>query len=341
MTNYILRNENAIYYECGYSSDNAVYLRLGGEAWLVTDSRYTVEAKEQARGVEVIEATDLFKAVRGLLRGVRSLSVAYDPKEWSVEAFGKLEAKLPHVRFRPVPDFSHRKRIVKRPEEIELLAEAARRGREGFETFAARVRDEGIGERERRLHYEMKAAMSHYGDYDLSFDPIVAIDANAAKPHALPTDKHLKKGDLLLVDAGLKYRRYCSDRTRTAFVDENFHFGIEQRFASPKVQKAYDLVRKAHDTAIEKARAGMTGAQIDRLAREVIEEGGMGEAFVHSTGHGVGLDIHEMPYISARGRTVIEEGMVFTIEPGVYFPGEFGIRIEDMVVVRDGRLEVL
>ncbi|HID69573.1 MAG TPA: M24 family metallopeptidase, partial [Desulfobacterales bacterium] len=108
-----------------------------------------------------------------------------------------------------------------------------------------------------------------------------------------------------------------------------------------KVQKAYDLVRKAHDTAIEKARSGMTGSQIDRLAREVIENGGMGDYFVHSTGHGVGLDIHEMPYISSRSQTVVEDGMVFTIEPGIYIPGEFGIRIEDMVVMQRGRVEVL
>ncbi|WP_456450852.1 M24 family metallopeptidase [Hydrogenimonas sp.] len=337
----ILRDENAIYYECGYSSDNALYLRLGSEAWLITDSRYTVEAREAARDAEVVEASDLLKAARSLLRSRAVKRVVYDPKDWSVAAMRGLETKLPHIRFAPVPDLSHRKRMIKRDDEIALLKRAAELGREGFDTFARYLETGGLGSREKRLHFEAEAAMSHRGEYALSFDPIVAINANAAKPHALPTDLTLKKGDLLLVDAGLRYRRYCSDRTRTAFVGESVHFGDAQRFASPRIQKAYDLVRKAHDTAIARARAGMTGAQIDRLAREVIEKGGMGEAFVHSTGHGVGLDIHEMPYISKRGTTVVEDGMVFTIEPGVYFPGEFGIRIEDMVVMRNGRAEVL
>ncbi|BDY12535.1 aminopeptidase P family protein [Hydrogenimonas cancrithermarum] len=341
MMNYILRDENAIYYECGYSSDNAVFLSLGSEKWLITDSRYTVEAKEQVRNAEVIEASDLLKATRSLLRSHRVMRLVFDPKDWTVQGLEGLKRKLPHTHFAPQPDFSHQKRIVKSEEEIALLKKAAELGREGFDAFANYLNLSGCERREKRLHFEAKAALSHYGEYDLSFDPIVAINANAAKPHALPTDVVLKEGDLLLVDAGLKYRRYCSDRTRTVHVKEGMTFGDDQKFASQKIQKAYDLVRKAHDMAIEKARSGMTGAQIDRLAREVIEKGGMAEYFVHSTGHGVGLDIHEMPYISARGKTIVEDGMVFTIEPGIYIPGEFGIRIEDMVLMRSGRAEIL
>jgi Xaa-Pro aminopeptidase len=124
-------------------------------------------------------------------------------------------------------------------------------------------------------------------------------------------------------------------------VGETFAFDMAQHFGRKQVQKAYDLVRKAHDTAIAKGRAGMSGREIDALARSVIEAGGMGEYFVHSTGHGVGLDIHEMPYISSRSRTRIGDGMVFTVEPGIYIPGEFGIRIEDTVVMLHGRAEIL
>ncbi len=339
--NYILRDENALYYECGYSSDNAVFLSLGSEKWFITDSRYTIEAKESVKGAEVVEASDLTAALRRLIRQGGGTRIFFDPKEWSEFELNRLRSRLPSVRFKPKADLSHRKRIVKSPEEIELLKRAAELGREGFDRFAEYLNLSGLDRREKRLHFEAKGAMSDYGEYDLSFDPIVAIGANAAKPHALPTDVVLKGGDLLLVDAGIKYRRYCSDRTRTIFVKEGMAFKEEQSFASSKIQKAYDLVRKAHDRAIESARAGMTGAQIDRLAREVIENGGMGEYFVHSTGHGVGLDIHEMPYISARSDTVVEDGMVFTIEPGIYVPGEFGIRIEDMVVILDGRAEIL
>ncbi len=339
--NYILQNENAIYYECGYSSDNAFLLSLGSEKWFITDSRYTLEAKEKVKGAEVVENSDLFKAVRNILRRSSVKTLVFDPKEWTVRALESLKKSLPYIHFSQKPDFSHKKRMIKRDDEIALLKRAVDLGHEGFDKFADYLNRSGLGVAEKRLHFEAKASLSHMGEYDLSFDPIVAINANAAKPHALPTDLMLKSGDLLLVDAGLKYERYCSDRTRTVFVGSNISFDIDQKFTSSKIQKAYDLVRKAHDKAIEKARSGMTGAQIDRLAREIIDSGGMGEYFVHSTGHGVGLDIHEMPYISVRSQTVIEDGMVFTIEPGIYIPGEFGIRIEDMVVMQKGRVEIL
>jgi len=339
--NYILRDENAIYYECGYSSDNALFLCLGSEKWLITDSRYTTEAKEQIKGAEVVESSDLLKAARTLLRSRNAMKVIFDPKDWSAFGLEELKKRLSHLYFLPKPDFSHKKRMIKSSEEIALLKRAVELGSEGFDKFAEYINHYGLGNKEKRLYFEAKASLSHKGEYDLSFDPIVAINGNAAKPHAKPSDIELNREDLLLVDAGLKYKRYCSDRTRTVFVGDSIDFDISQNFSSQKIQKAYDLVKKAHETAIKKARSGMTGTQIDRLAREVIERGGMGDYFVHSTGHGVGLEIHEMPYISAHSQTVVEDGMVFTIEPGVYLPGEFGIRIEDMVVMREGKVEVL
>jgi len=184
--------------------------------------------------------------------------------------------------------------------------------------------------------------MSQLGKYDLSFDPIVAINKNAAKPHALPTNKKLKLNDLILVDAGVKYKRYCSDRTCTAVANfEKFNFKREQNFKDKKHQKIYDIVYKAQLNAIEKARVGMKASQIDKLTRDIIEKTGYGKYFVHSTGHGVGLDIHEFPNINSRSDVIIEDNMVFTIEPGIYLPNEFGIRIEDSVVMKNGRAEIL
>jgi Xaa-Pro aminopeptidase len=118
-------------------------------------------------------------------------------------------------------------------------------------------------------------------------------------------------------------------------------FDTHQRFKSKKIQKAYDTVLKAHDKAIKKARSGMSAKEIDAIARGVIDKAGFGKYFVHSTGHGVGLDIHEMPYISTKSDTIIQDGMVYTIEPGIYIEGEFGIRIEDMVVMQNGKAVVL
>jgi Xaa-Pro aminopeptidase len=338
--NYMLKNENAIYYECGYSCDNALYLRLGKEAYFITDGRYTIDAKAHVKGAEVVIDRDLYTRVAKILTRAKVKKMIFDPKEWSVAGFETVTSKT-KVRFVPQPDFSHKKRMVKSDAELKIIAKAAKLGRKAFKAFALRLNEEGFGQDEYALTYMAKGALGNYGKYDLSFDPIVAVNANAAKPHATPTKKRLKKGDLLLVDAGLKYKRYCSDRTRTVYADEGFSFGIKQRFGKKKIQKAYDTVRKAHDRAIDKARSGMKAREVDALTRDLIEKAGFGKYYVHSTGHGVGLDIHEMPYIASKSDTIIEDGMVFTIEPGIYIPGEFGIRIEDMVAMVGSKAKVL
>ncbi len=184
--------------------------------------------------------------------------------------------------------------------------------------------------------------MSQSGKLNISFEPIIAINENAAKPHALPTKKKLKLNDLLLVDAGIKYKRYCSDRTCTSAVDfENFSFKREQKFKNNKHQKIYDIVLKAQLNCIEKARVGMKASEVDKLTRDVIEKSGYGKYFIHSTGHGVGLDIHEFPVINSKSDVIIKENMVFTIEPGIYLPNEFGVRIEDTIVMQNGKAVII
>jgi len=338
--NLILRDESALYYTCGYSCDNAILLRLGRDAWFFTDGRYAIEAKAQVRGAEVVIVPDIVASAARRLKKSGVKRCTYDPKEWDCHRFGRLDPRN-KIRWVAKPDYSHKQRIIKSPEEIELLRKASRQGANAFEKIAKAFSREGFGRDERALHFLAERILRKEGKRALSFDPIVAVGPNAAKPHAQPTDRTLHKGDLLLLDAGVKYRRYCSDRTRTVRAVRSFDFGIEQRFKSRKIQRAYDTVLKAHDRAIAKARSGMKAREIDALARELIEKAGFGEYFVHSTGHGVGLDIHEMPYISTRSKTRIEDGMVFTVEPGIYIPGEFGIRIEDTVAMIRGRAEVL
>ncbi|SFV61985.1 Aminopeptidase YpdF (MP-, MA-, MS-, AP-, NP-specific) [hydrothermal vent metagenome] len=338
--NYIVKDENAIYYECGYSSDNALFLKLGSEAFFITDSRYAIEAQESVDNATVIIDSDLYGKANELIKKSTIKKLTIDPKEWSIFHFSLLSKSL-KIKFKKVPDFSHKKRIIKSSQELILLKKAVKLGAKAFDDFANSIHKNGFKKDEHYLTYSAKNNLSHKGKYSLSFDPIIAINGNASKPHALPTDTKLKKNDLLLVDAGLKYKRYSSDRTRTVSASDNFEFIIEQKFKKKKIQKAYDLVLKAHDNAIEKARSGMKAKKIDALTRDIIEKGGMGKYYVHSTGHGVGLDIHEMPYISTKSDTVVEDGMVYTIEPGIYIPNEFGIRIEDMVTMVDGRVVVL
>jgi len=338
--NYMLKDENAIYYECGYSCDNALYLSLGSEAFFITDSRYTIDATEYVQGATVVISRDLYAEAVSLLKKSKVKKVIFDPKEWTVAGFERISSHS-KVMFKQELDFSHKKRIIKSDEELKILAKAAKLGAKAFKALAKEFNANGIGENEYTLTHKAKGFLGDFGKYELSFDPIVAIDENAAKPHAMPTSSILSLGDLLLVDAGLKYKRYCSDRTRTICVNDNFKFNTKPNFSSKKIQKAYDTVLKAHDNAIVKARSGMKAKKVDALTRDVITKAGFGEYYVHSTGHGVGLDIHEMPYISTRSDTIIKDGMVYTIEPGIYIPGEFGIRIEDMVAMVDGKAILL
>jgi Xaa-Pro aminopeptidase len=338
--NYILKDENALYYECGYSCDNALFLSLGDEKFFLTDSRYQQEATETIKDATVIIERDLYKKANKIIKKSKIKKLNYDPKEWSIFAFEQITNGL-DIKLKAKPDFSHRKRIIKSHQEIELLRKAVRLGAKSFDEFAKMINRYGFGKDEYELTYMAKTALSKYGKRELSFEPIVAVNANASKPHALPTNKTLTKNDLLLVDAGLKYKRYCSDRTRTVSTIEGFGFSNKQKFKSKKIQKAYDIVLKAHDNAISKARSGMKAKEVDALTRDIIEKAGFGKYYIHSTGHGVGLDIHEMPYISTKSNTIIEDMMVFTIEPGIYIPNDFGIRIEDMVAMINGKIELL
>jgi len=338
--NYMLKDENAIYYECGYSCDNALYLRLGSEAFFITDSRYTLDAKENVKEAHVIINGDLYGEAVRLLQKAKVKKVIFDPKEWSVAGFEMVSSES-QIHFKPEPDFSHKKRIIKSDEELKILSKAAKLGAKAFKKLAKEFSKNGFSNDEYTLTHVAKGILGNFGRYELSFDPIVATNANAAKPHAMPTSSKLNRGDLLLVDAGLKYKRYCSDRTRTVYTDDDFRFNTKPKFTSKKIQKAYDTVLKAHDNAIAKARSGMKAKKVDALTRDIITKAGFGEYYVHSTGHGVGLDIHEMPYISTKSDTIIEDGMVYTIEPGIYIPNEFGIRIEDMVAMIDGKAVVL
>ena len=340
--NYILQDENAQYYECGFSCDHAIFLKLGSEAFFITDARYTTEASEVIKNATVLEGDrrDLLKTARLLIRKSGINALMYNPSEWNIEAFERLSQKL-RINLQKRANFSQQKRMIKRADELDTLREAARLGKEAFYRFGEFLKDSGAGMSEMRAHFEAEAIFKKEGFLGLSFSPIVALGENAAKPHALPTAKTLHQGELVLLDAGVKYERYCSDRTRTSYFDEHFGFEKAQRFRDSLQQKVYDTVLKAQEAAIKAVKVGVKAKEIDKAARDVIDKAGYGSYFIHSTGHGVGLDIHELPVIGARSETIIEENMVFTIEPGIYLPEQFGVRIEDTIIVRNDGAEVI
>jgi len=327
---FILQNENSIYYECGYSCDNVIFLSLGSESFFITDTRYELEAKFFVQNSQVVISNDIIKSAKKILTKNNIKSITIDPYDFSLAQF-KLLSKKMDIKFIQEANFSKRKRIIKTNNEIKLIKKAMSLGRDGFTKFNKFIKNSNKLYDEKYLNFKAISCMSNYGKYDLSFDPIVAVDQNSARPHALPTkDKYDKKTNLLLMDAGIKYKRYCSDRTVT-------YINKKDKFQ----QKIYDIVSKAQQTAIKKAKAGMKASKVDAIARQIIDKKGYGKYFVHSTGHGVGLDIHEYPNISSKNDVILEENMVFTIEPGIYLPNRFGIRIEDTVAIQNGKAEIL
>jgi len=265
----------------------------------------------------------------------------FNPSEWSLYSYEEFSKDIDSVELKRVANFSQQKRIIKSDEELDILRTAASLGAKAFDNFALFLNKSGLHVSEQRLHYEAESILKNYGELGLSFSPILGVNKNAAKCHALPLLDTLDKGDLILFDAGVKYKRYCSDRTRTAEFDQNLNFGKAQKFSDIKRQKIYDIVLESQEAGIKKARAGVKACEVDKACRDVIASYGYEDYFIHSTGHGIGLDIHELPVISSKSETVLEEGMVLTIEPGIYLPEEFGVRIEDSVVVTANEAEVL
>ena len=343
MKNFLLQNENAIYYECGYSCDNCIYLSLGSQRFFLTDARYEIDARNHLKkGCELFVTNDLVAKCIEILQKSNIKKINFDPNDFSLSSYLNLTKKL-NIKFIKTPNFSKLKRIIKTDDEIKLIKKAMTLGRSGFEKFQDYLKKDGKGKSEKYLAYMAQTFLSNYGKYDLSFEAIIAINENAAKPHALPSSKKYKDDSLLLFDGGIKYKRYCSDRTVTFGNDLSVISNTQrtQKFKNKKHQKIYDIVLKAQETTIKKARVGMKASQIDKIGRDIITKEGYGKYFVHSTGHGVGLDIHEYPNISAKSDFIIEENMVYTIEPGIYLQDEFGVRIEDTVVMRSQKAEVL
>lgn len=336
---FFTTNESAMFYECGFSCDNAIYFNAGRcEAFFITDSRYSLEAKEKAtKNTQIIESKDLIKDFIKLAKNVKN--IIYDNAQISVEFFGRIK----NLSLKAKPNFHQIKRIIKNDNEIALIVKSQKLNKKAFKQFAKFLAKNGKNLSEKKMHFIAKQYLENNGTQSLSFNPIVALNENAAKPHALPCKNTLQKNDLLLFDAGVKYKNYCSDMTRTAFwmqKSKTFSFDKAQKFPL-KIQKIYDIVLGAQECAINNAKSGMKAKEIDFLARDFIDKKGFGKFFSHSLGHGIGLDAHELPRISYKSEEIIEDGMVFSIEPGIYLPNEFGIRIEDLVVMKNGRAEVL
>ncbi len=302
---------------------------------LFTDGRYTVQAREQVKTARVvIAAASALREACAFLEDSQADRAAFDPEHTTVTALSVMRSAIKNARlrknfFQPLdaPLLSNL-RLIKDEDELGILERAALSGCALFEELLPKIRS---GVSEASIAAQLEFAARNAGAEAMSFETIVASGKRSALPHGHASTALLPRNGFVTLDFGIILDGYCSDMTRTVFVGKPSR---RQRFA-------YDSVLEAQQAAVEAVRPDVTCAEVDEAARSILRKAGLADYFTHSTGHGVGLEIHEIPRIAAGQTTRLQPGMVITIEPGIYIAGEFGIRIEDMVAVTDRNGKVL
>jgi Xaa-Pro aminopeptidase len=305
----------------GFSGSSARLLITREKSWLFTDFRYREQAAEEVVVAETVIAADGFAAELGSGRYALGETVALqsDHVTWH-EATRLVEQMVGHQRVIPVDSFFDEFRMVKNAIELMKMRRAAEISELAFEAVLPMISPSVT---ELDIAAEISYQHKKLGAEKDSFDPIVAGGARSAMPHATPSTARFKSGELIVIDIGCIYEGYASDQTRTVALG---HVSAEAR-------KVYRIVQEAQALGIASARCGMSGKELDAHVRDFIAAHGYGDEFGHGLGHGVGLEVHEEPRISPKGECVLQENMLFTIEPGIYLPGKFGVRIEDTVVM--------
>jgi Xaa-Pro aminopeptidase len=321
-------------YLTGFTGSAAMVLVAPEEIVFVTDGRYAEQAAEQLAAAGVPARTEVRvsqvaqrDAMSDAARGYHRLGLEAHGVTWAQQRAFATEW-FPDAVLVPTEHLVEELRRVKEPAEVARIHAACAIADEALASVAPRLADRPP-EREVALWLELETR--DRGASGTSFDPIVASGPNGAKPHVRPTDRQIEPGEPVVIDFGCVVDGYCSDMTRTLSVGD----------PGPEARRVYEVVREAQQTGRHAVRAGADCARVDKACRDVIDAAGWGDAFVHGTGHGVGLEIHEAPRVAATARDTLARGYVVTVEPGVYLPGVGGVRIEDTVVVTDDGADVL
>ncbi len=324
----LVTNLENVRYLTGFTGTNATLVVGDETAALLTDFRYIEQATDQAPGYTVVDGGSEPRAkLIELFDG--AAAIGFDDAEMRVKQHAALSDELSEPsKLVPAAGIVERLRAVKDEHEIDAIARASSIA----DSIYATLSEEGlVGRSERDIAWRIEELAHERGASGLSFPPIVAAGPHGALPHAEPRDAVIEAGVLVVLDLGVIHGGYCSDCTRT--------------FATGPLpdhqREAYELVLEAQLLALEATLVGADCKGVDAVARDAITAGGRGEQFGHSLGHGVGVEVHELPTLSSRSEGALEAGNVVTIEPGVYVEGDFGVRIEDLVVVREDGPRVL
>ena len=286
-----------------------------------TDSRYIESAQNGIQGFEVIEMdrqNPYSKLLNQAIADFGVTALGYEENYLTVAEFKRYEEML-NAKLVPMNKAIAGFRSVKEEYELERMRKAQQITDKAFSKVLSRIH---VGMTEKELAAELIYCLLKNGGEGLSFDPIVVSGPNTSLPHGVPGDRRLKEGDFITMDFGVLYQGYCSDMTRT----------VALGYATGEMRKVYDTVLKAQLAGIAASKAGITGKEVDAAARQVITDAGYGDYFGHAYGHSLGLEVHGLPSCSPASETVMEVNTVCAAEPGIYLPGKFGVRIEDLVI---------
>jgi Xaa-Pro aminopeptidase len=329
----LLSQPENLRYLSGFTGSSGWLLISEQNAILATDFRYVEQAKGESPDFEIIQTKqELHDWLPGLVSDLGWHKLGFEANFISYDGYHKLseaiKTKQVNLELIPTTGIVEQLRSIKEPEELEFITKAVELADAAFGQAKAIIRP-GITEKE--IAWEIEKFLRQKGSEGIPFEIIVASGPNSALPHARPTEKTIRSGEPVLIDMGARISGYCSDLSRTLFLGR----------ANKTFQEIYNIVLKAQTTAMEGIESAMDASQADRLARSVVEQAGYGDAFGHGLGHGVGLAVHEFPRLGLSSSDSLANGMVFTIEPGIYFAGQGGVRIEDMVVLENGKAKVL
>lgn len=327
----LITDEKNQRYATGFAFTDGAVIVTKNNAYLITDSRY-VEAAEKAvsERVQVIlfgQDKRLIPCIQEILQNEKIEKLGAEEQKLSYQEYLSYQKTL-ELDLIPAQAVFLELRASKTEDELEYMRAAQKISERALEDVLGIIRP-GISERE--IAAELNYRMMKYGAEGNSFDTISITGTKTSMPHGVPGDELVKDGDFVTMDFGCLKGGYCSDMTRTVAVGH----------VTDEMKKIYEIVLEAQLTGIENARAGITGYEIDKAARDVIANAGYGQYFGHSFGHSLGLDIHEAPYAMPRSRVIMPEGAVISAEPGIYLPGRFGVRIEDVMILRKDGAEVI